>query len=110
MPGHALAADYNEALCRSNGKREEKCSATMSSSSLLLKYPTGRIERIKKRKISSVMSKDESIRRGFIFTHVDRRYLYTIEFLNVDGDTEKVSIAFDNFELSQEFDALINSK
>jgi len=110
LPRPALAVDYNEALCVSNGKREEKCSATISSRSLLFKYATGRIERIKKNKIISVISKDESVRRGFIFTHVDRRYLYTIEFKNIDGDDERITIAFDNFELSKEFDTLINSK
>lgn len=107
--GYALAQqDFNEALCVSNRKREEKCSITMTSGSLLLKYATGRTERIRKSKIASVISKEESIRRGFIFTHVDRKYVYTIEFSNVDGDKEKVSVAFNKFTLSKDFESIVD--
>jgi len=100
--------DFNKALCVSNEKREESCSVTITKKSILLKYSSGRNESIKKDKIKWIASRDESKRRGFIFTRVDRRYLYTIEFLNVDNDSEKISIAFDELSLSKEFDSMLS--
>jgi hypothetical protein len=91
-------SDYNKALCVSNAKREEVCSVTMTNKSLIIKYSTGRNESIKIKKIID------------IFTIVDRRYLYTIDFLNVDNDQERISIAFDSYELSKEFDSLLSSR
>lgn len=101
-------SDYNKALCVSNAKREEACSITLTNRSIIIKYATGRNESIKTKKIKEVISKDESKRRGFIFTTVDRRYLYTIDFLNVDNDPERISIAFDSYELSKEFESLLS--
>jgi hypothetical protein len=103
-------SDYNKALCVSNAKREEVCSVTMTNKSLIIKYSTGRNESIQLTKIIDIITKDESKRRGFIFTIVDRRYLYTIDFLNVDNDQERISIAFDSYELSKEFDSLLSSR
>jgi len=101
--------DFNKALCVSNSKREESCGVTLTNRSILLKYSSGRNELIKKNKILAVVSKDESKRRGFIFTRVDRRYLYAIEFLNVDNDAQRVTIAFDDYSLSKEFDLLLSN-
>lgn len=103
-------SDYDKALCVSNAKREEVCSVTMTNKSLIIKYPTGRNESIKIKKIKAIITKDESKRRGFIFTNVFKRYLYSIEFLNVDNDPERITIAFDSHELSKEFDSLLSSK
>ena len=109
-PSAEAQSDYNKALCVSNAKREEVCSVTMTNKSLIIKYSTGRNESIKIKKIIDIITKDESKRRGFIFTIVDRRYLYTIDFLNVDNDQERISIAFDSYELSKEFDSLLSSR
>ena len=110
MTGPALAqADYDNALCVSNGKRERKCSVTVTRRAIVLKYPDGRSEILKRSRIHDVLARDESVRKGFIFTSVDRRYLYSIQFDNIDGERELVSIAFDNYDLSKEFDSLLGS-
>ena len=106
-PSAEAQSDYNKALCVSNAKREEACSVTLTNKSIILKYISGRNELIKRSKIQEVATKDESIRRGFIFTRVDRRYLYTINFLNIDNDPERITIAFDDYSLSKEFDSLV---
>jgi hypothetical protein len=108
-PVAVAQSDYNKALCISNAKREETCSVTLTSKSILLKYATGRNESIKRSKILEVTSKDESTRKGFIFTRVERRYLYSVNFLNVDNDPERISIAFDDFALSKEFESLLSA-
>lgn len=107
LPSTKAQSDYNKALCVSNSKREEACSVTLTNKSIILKYISGRNELIKRSKIQEVETKDESIRRGFIFTRVDRRYLYTINFFNVDSDLERITIAFDDYSLSKEFDSLL---
>lgn len=100
--------DYNKILCISNSKREEMCSVTITKKAIILKYITGRNELIKMAKIKSISSMDESVRKGFIFTRVDRRYVYLIDFLNVDNDSQQISIAFDDYLLSKEFDSLLS--
>jgi hypothetical protein len=61
-------------------------------------------------KIQEISSRDESKRRGFLFTRLDRKYVYAIDFLNVDNEAERVEVAFDSKELSKEFDSLLNSR
>jgi hypothetical protein len=107
LPIAKAQSDYNKALCVSNSKREEACSVTITNRSIIIKYISGRNELIKRSKIQQVIAKDESIRRGFIFTRVDRRYLYTINFFNVDNDQERITIAFDDYSLSNEFNSLL---
>ena len=105
----AAQSDYDKVLCVSNGKREAKCSVTVTKRSIVFKYASGRTEIVKRSRIKEVLSRDESVRRGFVFTHVDRRYVYGIDFTNIDGDDENVSVAFDDYELSKEFDNLLSS-
>lgn len=101
--------DFNKALCQSSGKREEACSITLTQKAIVVKYTSGRNEIVKTDRILSWAAKDESVRRGFIFTRLDRRHLYTISYLSVDKEPESIGIAFDSNELNNEFRSLLNS-
>ena len=100
-------ADYNKVLCSSGAKREETCSVTLTKKSMLLKYASGRNETIKIAKIQNIALKDESRRYGFLLIRQLKKYVYSIGFLNVDNESDRVTLAFDDIGLSKEFESLL---
>lgn len=108
LKGQAMH-DYDSAICASNSKREETCSVTITSRSLILKYMTGRTTRLALSKIKGINTRDDSYSSGVLNLGKTKKFAYILQYENVDGDMDTVYISFDSKRLDQEFNQSIRS-
>lgn len=97
------AEEFNNLTCVIELKTEQPCNIAIHKRSMIIKFPNGRTNVVRLKKIKRWAYTNQSELKGFIFTWVKHRHVFGISFRNIDGDTEQMAVAFDDSQYVQPF-------
>jgi len=97
------AEEFNNLTCVIEPKTEQPCNIAIHKRSMVIKFPNGRTNVVRLKKIKRWAYTNQSELKGFIFTWVKHRHVFGISFRNIDGDTEQMAVAFDDSQYVQPF-------
>ena len=97
------AEEFNNLTCVIELKTEQPCNIAIHKRSMVIKFPNGRTNVVRLKKIKRWAYTNQSELKGFIFTWVKHRHVFGISFRNIDGDTEQMAVAFDDSQYVQPF-------
>ena len=97
------ADEFNNLTCVTELKTEQPCNIAIHKRSMVIKFPNGRTNVVRLKKIKRWAYTNQSELKGFIFTWVKHRHVFGISFRNIDGDTEQMAVAFDDSQYVQPF-------
>lgn len=97
------AEEFNDLTCVIELKTEQPCNIAIHKRSMVIKFPNGRTNVVRLKKIKRWAYTNQSELKGFIFTWVKHRHVFGISFRNIDGDTEQMAVAFDDSQYVQPF-------
>ena len=97
------AEEFNNLTCVIELKTEQPCNIAIHKRSMVIKFPNGRTNVVRLKKIKRWAYTNQSELKGFIFTWVKHRHVFGMSFKNIDGDTEQMAVAFDDSQYVQPF-------
>lgn len=97
------AEEFNNLTCVIELKTEQPCNIAIHKRSMVIKFPNGRTNVVRLKKIKRWAYTNQSELKGFIFTWVKHRHVFGMSFRNIDGDTEQMAVAFDDSQYVQPF-------
>ena len=97
------AEEFNNLTCVIELKTEQPCNIAIHKRSMVIKFPNGRTNVVRLKKIKRWAYTNQSELKGFIFTWVKHRHIFGMSFRNIDGDTEQMAVAFDDSQYVQPF-------
>ena len=97
------AEEFNNLTCVIELKTEQPCNIAIHKRSMVIKFPNGRTNVVRLKKIKRWAYTNQSELKGFIFTWVKHRHVFGISFKNIDGDIKQMAVAFDDSQYVQPF-------